>query len=46
MSIKKILAKVRKADEMFNLIEDGDKIAVGRRNGKETCEDITERTAG
>ena len=36
MSIKKILAKVRKADEMFNLIEDGDKIAVGISGGKDS----------
>ena len=36
MSIKKILSTLRKADEMFNLIEDGDKIAVGISLGKDS----------
>lgn len=36
MSIKKILSTVRKADEMFNLIEDGDKIGVGISGGKDS----------
>ena len=36
MTIKKILAQTRKADEMFNLIEDGDKIAVGISGGKDS----------
>ena len=36
MSVKKILAKVRKADEMFGLIEDGDRIAVGVSGGKDS----------
>ncbi|MBO4359106.1 MAG: tRNA 2-thiocytidine(32) synthetase TtcA [Erysipelotrichaceae bacterium] len=36
MSMKKILAQVRKADEMFSLIEDGDKIAVGLSGGKDS----------
>ncbi|MDO4500038.1 MAG: ATP-binding protein [Erysipelotrichaceae bacterium] len=36
MSVKKLLAYMRKADEMFNLIEDGDKIAVGISGGKDS----------
>lgn len=36
MSMKKILAQIRKADSMFNLIEDGDKIAVGLSGGKDS----------
>ena len=36
MSIKKILALMRKADEMYGLIEDGDKIAVGVSGGKDS----------
>ena len=36
MTIKKILAKLRKADEMFGLIEDGDRIAVGVSGGKDS----------
>ncbi|MBR2578204.1 MAG: tRNA 2-thiocytidine(32) synthetase TtcA, partial [Erysipelotrichaceae bacterium] len=36
MSVKKILAQVRKADEMFGLIEDGDRIAVGVSGGKDS----------
>lgn len=36
MSIKKILSTVRKADEMFELIEDGDKIGVGISGGKDS----------
>ena len=35
--MKKILACVRKADEMFNLIEDGDKIAIGLSGGKDSA---------
>ena len=36
MSINKVLACIRKADEMFNLIEDKDKIAVGLSGGKDS----------
>jgi len=36
MSIKKVLSSTRKADEMFNLIEDGDKIGVGISGGKDS----------
>lgn len=36
MSMKKLLAQIRKADNMFNLIEDGDKIAVGLSGGKDS----------
>ncbi|MDO5440659.1 MAG: tRNA 2-thiocytidine biosynthesis TtcA family protein [Erysipelotrichaceae bacterium] len=36
MSIKKILSTVRKADEMFELIENGDKIGVGISGGKDS----------
>ena len=36
MSMKKILAQIRKADSMFNLIEDKDKIAVGLSGGKDS----------
>ena len=36
MSMKKILACIRKADNMFNLIEDKDKIAVGLSGGKDS----------
>lgn len=36
MSIKKVLATIRKADEMFNLINNGDKIAVGLSGGKDS----------
>ena len=36
MSIKKVLATVRKADEMFSLIDDGDKIGVGLSGGKDS----------
>ena len=36
MTIKKILAQTRKADEIFHLIEDGDKIAVGVSGGKDS----------
>ena len=36
MSIKKVLASIRKADEMFSLIEDGDKIGVGLSGGKDS----------
>ena len=34
--MKKILATIRKADEMFNLIEDGDVIGVGLSGGKDS----------
>ncbi len=37
MSIKKLLAEVRKADEMFGLIKDGDKIGVGISGGKDSA---------
>ena len=36
MSMKKVLAQVRKADHMFNLIEDKDKIGVGLSGGKDS----------
>lgn len=36
MPIKKILATMRKADEMFELIDDGDKIGVGISGGKDS----------
>lgn len=36
MSIKKLLADIRKADEMFGLFEDKDKIAVGLSGGKDS----------
>lgn len=34
--MKKILAKIRKADELYSLIEDGDRIAVGISGGKDS----------
>ncbi len=34
--MKKILAQVRKANEMFGLIEDGDRIAIGLSGGKDS----------
>ena len=34
--MKKILAQIRKADNMFNLIEDGDKIGIGLSGGKDS----------
>ena len=36
MSMKKILATMRKADEMFNLIDNGDTIGVGVSGGKDS----------
>jgi len=36
MSMKKILSCMRKADEMFSLIEDKDKIAIGLSGGKDS----------
>lgn len=36
MTIKKVLAKVRKADEQYHLIEDGDYIAIGLSGGKDS----------
>ena len=36
MSTKKLLSQIRKADNMFNLIEDKDKIAVGLSGGKDS----------
>ena len=36
MSMKKILAQVRKADQMFSLVEDKDKIAIGLSGGKDS----------
>ncbi|MBR4471465.1 MAG: tRNA 2-thiocytidine(32) synthetase TtcA [Erysipelotrichaceae bacterium] len=36
MSVKKILAQVRKADRMFSLIEDKDRIAIGLSGGKDS----------
>ncbi|MBQ1306791.1 MAG: tRNA 2-thiocytidine(32) synthetase TtcA [Erysipelotrichaceae bacterium] len=36
MSMKKILAQVRKADQMYQMIENGDRIAVGLSGGKDS----------
>ena len=36
MSMKKVLSCIRKADEMFSLIEDNDKIAIGLSGGKDS----------
>ena len=36
MKIKQVLGKVRKICDQFNLIEDGDKIAVGVSGGKDS----------
>ncbi|MBO4918845.1 MAG: tRNA 2-thiocytidine(32) synthetase TtcA, partial [Erysipelotrichaceae bacterium] len=36
MSMKKILAQVRKADQMYRMIENGDRIAVGLSGGKDS----------
>ena len=36
MSIKKILASISRADYDYNLIEDGDRIAVGVSGGKDS----------
>lgn len=36
MSMKKVLAQLRKADRMFNLIEDNDRIAIGLSGGKDS----------
>ncbi len=36
MSMKKLLAQVRKADAMFSLIEDHDRIAIGLSGGKDS----------
>jgi len=36
MPVRKILAQIRKADSMFNLIEDKDKIGVGLSGGKDS----------
>ena len=36
MSIKKVLAQVRKADHMFSLVDDKDKIAIGLSGGKDS----------
>jgi len=36
MSVKKVLATIRKADQMFSLIDDGDKIGVGLSGGKDS----------
>lgn len=36
MSTRKLLAQIRKADSLFNLIEDKDKIAVGLSGGKDS----------
>ncbi|MBQ6334730.1 MAG: tRNA 2-thiocytidine biosynthesis protein TtcA [Erysipelotrichaceae bacterium] len=36
MSMKKLLAQVRKADQMFSLIDDNDKIAIGLSGGKDS----------
>ena len=37
MTMKKVLATVRKADEMFNLVEENDKIAIGLSGGKDSA---------
>ena len=34
--MKKLLAQIRKADQMFSLVEDGDKIAIGLSGGKDS----------
>lgn len=34
--MRKILGSLRKADEMFDLIQDGDRIAVGVSGGKDS----------
>ena len=36
MSMKKLLSQIRKADQMFSLIEDHDKIAIGLSGGKDS----------
>lgn len=36
MAIRKVLSTIRKADEMFNLIEDNDRIAIGVSGGKDS----------
>lgn len=36
MSMKKVLAQVRKADNMFSLVEDKDRIAIGLSGGKDS----------
>jgi len=36
MSVKKLLAQIRKADNMFSLVEDKDKIAIGLSGGKDS----------
>ena len=36
MSMKKLLAQIRKADQMFGLIEDKDRIAIGLSGGKDS----------
>lgn len=36
MPVRKILAQIRKTDELFNLIEDKDKIAIGLSGGKDS----------
>lgn len=41
MKIKQVLGKVRKICEQFNLIEDGDKIAVGLSGGKDSITLLT-----
>ena len=35
MTMKKVLGCIRKADEEFNLIQDGDKVCVGVSGGKD-----------
>ena len=41
MKIKQVLGKVRKACDIYNLIEDGDKIAVGLSGGKDSITLLT-----
>ena len=36
MTMKKVLGCIRKADEEFNLIQDGDKVCVGVSGGKDS----------
>ena len=36
MSVKKLLAQIRKTDSMFNLVEDRDRIAIGLSGGKDS----------
>ena len=37
MELHTILGDIRKADQDYHLIDDGDRIAVGVSGGKDTC---------